>query len=45
MDKRRPDVIEGTPGVLILRVLALEPLHGWRISERPRTTGEPATTR
>jgi PadR family transcriptional regulator len=31
---RRPDVIKGTLDMLILKVLALEPMHGWGIQER-----------
>jgi transcriptional regulator len=30
------DVIQGTLDLLILRALALEPLHGWGISDRIR---------
>ena len=30
------DVIQGTLDLLILKVLALEPLHGWGISDRIR---------
>lgn len=30
----KPDVIKGTLDMLILKVLSLEPLHGWGISER-----------
>jgi PadR family transcriptional regulator PadR len=31
---RRPDLPQGTLDLLILRTLALEPQHGWTISER-----------
>ena len=31
---RSSDVLRGTLDLLILKTLALEPLHGWRISER-----------
>ena len=31
---RPTDLIQGTLDVLILKILALEPLHGWAISER-----------
>ena len=30
----RPDVLQGTLDMLILRVLRLEPMHGWAISRR-----------
>ncbi|MEN8374312.1 MAG: PadR family transcriptional regulator [Gemmatimonadota bacterium] len=33
-DKSRNDMIKGTLDLLILKVLSLEPLHGWGISER-----------
>jgi transcriptional regulator len=29
-----PDFIQGTLDVLLLKILALEPLHGWAISQR-----------
>jgi PadR family transcriptional regulator, regulatory protein PadR len=28
------DVVQGTLGLLLLKILALEPLHGWAISQR-----------
>ena len=31
---RSSDVLRGTLDLLILQTLSLEPLHGWRISER-----------
>ena len=34
MTTRRIDLPQGTLDLLILRTLALEPLHGWAISER-----------
>lgn len=34
MGKRQPDMIRGTLGMLILKVLSLEPMHGWGISQR-----------
>ena len=34
MDKERVDLPQGTLDLLILRTLALEPQHGWAISER-----------
>lgn len=30
----RPDLLQGTLDMLILRVLQLEPMHGWAISRR-----------
>jgi len=29
------DLVPGTPDLLILRILALEPPHGWAIGRRP----------
>jgi PadR family transcriptional regulator PadR len=29
-----PDLVQGTLDVLLLKMLALEPLHGWAISQR-----------
>ncbi len=34
MPDRRLDLPQGTLDLLILRTLALEPLHGWGVSER-----------
>jgi len=34
MGKRQPDMIKGTLDMLILKVLSLEPMHGWGVSER-----------
>jgi len=34
MGKRKPDMIKGTLDMLILKILSLEPMHGWGISER-----------
>jgi PadR family transcriptional regulator PadR len=34
MGKPKPDMIKGTLDMLILKVLSLEPMHGWGISER-----------
>ena len=31
-----PDLVQGTLNFLILKMLALEPLHGWAISQRLR---------
>jgi PadR family transcriptional regulator, regulatory protein PadR len=33
---RPTDLVQGTLDLLILRVLALEPLHGWAIAQRIR---------
>jgi len=34
MTLRRSELLQGTLDMLILRILALEPLHGWAISQR-----------
>ncbi len=34
MAKARSDLLQGTLELLILKILSLEPLHGWGISER-----------
>ncbi|MFC1575174.1 PadR family transcriptional regulator [Gemmatimonadota bacterium] len=34
MGKQQPDMIRGTLDMLVLKVLSLEPMHGWGISER-----------
>lgn len=34
MAKQKPDMIKGTLDMLILKVLSLEPMHGWGICER-----------
>jgi len=34
MRKDKPDMIKGTLDMLILKVLSLQPMHGWGISER-----------
>ena len=31
-----PDLVQGTLDLLILKILALEPMHGWAISQRLR---------
>jgi PadR family transcriptional regulator PadR len=31
------DLVQGTLDLLLLKILALEPLHGWAISQRLRT--------
>ena len=33
---RPTDLVQGTVGLLILRVVALEPMHGWAIAQRIR---------
>lgn len=35
-----PDLLPGTLGLLILRTLQTEPLHGWAISERVQQISE-----
>ena len=34
MSKTRPDILQGTLDLLILKTLSLEPMHGWGISQR-----------
>jgi transcriptional regulator len=34
MDKQKSDLLQGTLDLLILKTLALEPMHGWGISQR-----------
>jgi transcriptional regulator len=34
MNHTKPDMLKGTLDLLILRILATEPMHGWGISER-----------
>jgi hypothetical protein len=38
MAHERIDLPQGTLDLLILKTLALEPQHGWAISERPSIT-------
>jgi transcriptional regulator len=33
-DKTRDDLLQGTLDMLVLKALALEPMHGWGITER-----------
>jgi PadR family transcriptional regulator, regulatory protein PadR len=33
---RPPDFVQGTLDLLVLKILALEPMHGWAISQRLR---------
>ena len=40
MHKDRHDMIRGTLDLLILKVLSLEPMHGWGISERIQQRSE-----
>lgn len=40
MDKTRNDMIKGTLDLLILKVLSLEPMHGWGIGERIQAISE-----
>lgn len=34
MASKKPDMIKGTLDMLILKILSLDPMHGWGISER-----------
>ncbi len=34
MGRSKPDMIKGTLDMIILKVLSLEPMHGWGICER-----------
>jgi transcriptional regulator len=34
MGKHKPDMIKGTLDMLILKILSIEPMHGWGVSER-----------
>ncbi|MGD8321721.1 MAG: PadR family transcriptional regulator [Gemmatimonadota bacterium] len=34
MAKQRSDLLQGTLDLLVLKILSLEPMHGWGISER-----------
>lgn len=36
MNHRKADLLQGTLDLLILKTLALEPLHGWGVSKRIR---------
>ena len=40
MGKQHPDMIRGTLDMLVLKVLSIEPLHGWGICERIRMISE-----
>ncbi|MEK6299640.1 MAG: PadR family transcriptional regulator [Acidobacteriota bacterium] len=40
MDKQKSDLLQGTLDLLILKTLALEPMHGWGISQRIQQVSE-----
>lgn len=40
MAKSKSDLLQGTLDMLVLKTLALEPMHGWGISERIRELSE-----
>lgn len=40
MTKARSDLLQGTLDMLILKTLALEPMHGWGISQRIQQISE-----
>ena len=40
MQKERSDLLQGTLELLILKVLSLDPIHGWGISERIQLLSE-----
>ena len=40
MPKSKADLLQGTLDLLILKTLALEPLHGWGVSKRIRAMSE-----
>lgn len=40
MGKKRSDLLQGTLDLIVLKVLAVEPLHGWGISKRIRQMSE-----
>jgi len=44
MGREKPDMIKGTLDMLILKVLSLEPMHGWGISERIQGISEDELT-
>jgi transcriptional regulator len=35
-----PDLVQGTLDLLLLKILALEPLHGWAVSQRLRAVSQ-----
>jgi len=40
MSKQKSDLLQGTLDMLILKTLALEPMHGWGISQRIQQISE-----
>jgi len=38
--KKKPDLLQGTLDLLILKTLALAPMHGWGISQRIQQTSQ-----
>ena len=40
MGKEKADLLKGTLDLIVLKILALEPLHGWGISKRIRQMSE-----
>ncbi len=40
MARQKPDMVKGTLDMLILKVLSLEPTHGWGITERIQQVSE-----
>jgi PadR family transcriptional regulator, regulatory protein PadR len=40
MDKQRSELLQGTLDLLILKTLALEPVHGWGITQRIQQISE-----
>ena len=36
MDTQKSDLLQGTLDVLILKIVALEPMHGWAVGQRLR---------
>jgi PadR family transcriptional regulator PadR len=44
MSKPRSDLLQGTLDLLILKTLALEPMHGWGITRRIQQISEGALT-
>ena len=40
MAKKKPDLLQGTLDLLILKTLALAPMHGWGISQRIQQTSQ-----
>ncbi len=42
MGRKKTELLQGTLDLIVLKVLALEPLHGWGISKRIRQMSEGA---